>query len=214
MSRRRRRTRSPQAVDSDELMGSTEEPENAHIPDEEIDAEDAANQARIAEEDQALAEVEAEHGVESTPAIDDDGQTWPEGSPERRAIEAGIGRFPADEEGPGDGHPEPIDQPAYEIGDDEWPYPDGAGPPFDPEIFERGPLAAGIRMLEALLTEARAGYITAQLDELERAIEETFSPPERQFLGKVAADISTASGLPDVAGAYKHLVRARVQAGA
>jgi hypothetical protein len=89
-----------------------------------------------------------------------------------------------------------------------------AEPEFDPEIFERGPLAAGIRMLNALLVEAEAGYINAQVDELEQILDERLSPDERRFLGRVASELRTASDLPDVAGAYKHLVRARVQAGA
>jgi hypothetical protein len=87
-------------------------------------------------------------------------------------------------------------------------------PPFDPEIFERGPLAAGIRMCEALLTEAKSGYITAQVDELERVLDESFAAPERAFLGTVAAAETTDSGLPDVAAAYRALVSARAQVGA
>jgi hypothetical protein len=89
---------------------------------------------------------------------------------------------------------------------------DPAIPDFE-EIFERGPLAAGIRMLESLLVEAKSGYISAQVDQLEQMLDETLSGDERLFLGRVASDSVTASGLPDVAGAYKHLVRARVQAG-
>jgi hypothetical protein len=97
---------------------------------------------------------------------------------------------------------------------DVFPNPVEQEPEFDPEIFERGPLAAGIRMCEALLTEARAGYITAQLDELQRVLDEQFSDDERLFVARVASDLRTESGLPDVAGAYRHLVRARVQVGA
>jgi hypothetical protein len=94
---------------------------------------------------------------------------------------------------------------------DVFPNPLGAEPPFDPEIFERGSLAAGIRMLEALLTQAKAGYINEQIDELARVLDVDFPDPERFFLGQVAARETTASGLPDVAGAYQALVRAKAQ---
>lgn len=215
-SRRRRRTRPTGLLDQtvDERADENGVPNRpapesiggpAQIPDEEIDAEDAATQARVAEEDAALAEVEAEAGVETIPAV---------GDPQAEYDALPIVDLPP--EGP---EPDPVDGEPDASGEvenftEEWSNPVEQEPEFDPEIFERGPLAAGIRMLEALLTEARAGYITAQIGELERVLDEQLGEGERVFIGQVAAQGRTASGLPDVAGAYRALVRARVQAGA
>lgn len=146
-----------------------------------------------------------------------------------------------DDAGP---HPEPIVQPAIEIpetrdetdleevarevwtplGDhekqnvvnfvDEWPNPVELEPVIDPEIFERGPLAASIRIFEAMLTQAKAGYIEAQVDEFERVTEESFTVDEREFLATVAAQEKTVTGLPDVAGAYRALVGIKARAAA
>lgn len=163
--------------------------ENPLIPDEEIDAEDAATQARIAEEDAALEEVDREEGVETLPAND----------PLVRQVFTGVDvQWPE-----GRTFEEAQAEDRVEFADFE--------PPFDPEIFERGPLAAGIRMCEALLTEARSGYINAQIEELERVLDLQLDPAERGFLGAIAAQERTASGLPDVAGAYTALVRAKAQ---
>lgn len=85
---------------------------------------------------------------------------------------------------------------------------------IDPEVFERGPLAASIRIFEAMLTQAKAGYIEAQVDELERVTEESFTADEREFLATVAAQEKTVTGLPDVAGAYRALVGIKARAAA
>lgn len=95
---------------------------------------------------------------------------------------------------------------------DTFPNPVAAPPiPDFEEIFERGPLAAGIRMLEALLAEARIGYIDAQVDELARVTEEDFNDDERRILAEIAEAERSESGLPGIAGAYRTLTRLRAQ---
>lgn len=74
-----------------------------------------------------------------------------------------------------------------------------------PEL-ERGPLAGGILMMEAMLTEAKAGYIAAQITVLEEAINEEFEPHERALMADAASQWRDPSGLPDVPGAYQALV--------
>lgn len=75
-----------------------------------------------------------------------------------------------------------------------------------PILLEQGPLASGILMMEAMLTEAKAGYITAQIDVLEQAINEEFSQHERVLMIEAASKWQDASGLPDVPAAYQALV--------
>lgn len=82
--------------------------------------------------------------------------------------------------------------------------------PLAPEVelppFQWGPLAAGIQMLEAMLTEAKAGYITAQIGALEQAIHESFTPDEHVLMAEAASNWRDANGLPDVPAAYQALV--------
>lgn len=73
-------------------------------------------------------------------------------------------------------------------------------------VFEQGPLAAGILMLDAMLTEAKSGYIVAQISALEQAINEEFEPHERELMVDAAAKWRDANGLPDVPAAYQALV--------
>lgn len=77
---------------------------------------------------------------------------------------------------------------------------------IDVPVLEGGPLAAGIQIAEAMLTEAKAGYITAQIEALEVAINEEFTPHERGLMVDAASKWRDASGLPDVPGAYQALV--------
>jgi hypothetical protein len=198
---RRRRPRSPQPEapkTPEDPMGTIREQADEYTPapisDEEIDAEAQATESAEHEIAAGMDELSDDRHERDT----DESEDAPSQDPDLV-----------------DG-PEEEWEPKGEVENfvDTFPNPVEQEPEFDPEIFERGPLAAGIRMLTALLVEAEAGYINAQVDELGRILDERLTPDERLFLGRVASELRTASDLPDVAGAYKHLVRARVQAGA
>lgn len=222
MAKRRRRHPRPiqpevdtQPDPMDLIREQADEPTPARMSDEEVEAEALAQEDVADEIADGMAEVDAD-------AVDEDGTL--------RGLEPGhVPSWISDggeydvEVTAGSAAPDEMtemqaerNEGVTEVADDASPYWQGnveEEPPFDPEIFERGPLAAGIRMLEALLTEARSGYITAQIDELARVLDIDPSPDERFFLARVSAGERTASGLPDVAGAYQALVsaKARVQ---
>lgn len=214
MSRRRRRTQStPAESEVPEQANQNPVPEDDAPTDEEIE-QTPAEQEAIASEDAALEDFEqaVRDGVEELP-------------PEGREAELVAGpqdpvQIPGEEnnmaplldEGPGF-YPRPSDvERDVDNFMDTFPNPVAAPPiPDFEEIFERGPLAAGIRMLEALLTEARIGYIDAQVDELARVTEEDFTEDERRILAEIAEAERSESGLPGVAAAYRTLVRLRAQ---
>ena len=66
-----------------------------------------------------------------------------------------------------------------------------------------------MQILEALLAEAKGGYIAAQIERLENALEEEFGWEERGLLTEVASQARNAAGLPDIAAAYRALVAHR-----
>lgn len=84
--------------------------------------------------------------------------------------------------------------------------------PLDWSLFEKGPLAAGVLILDALLTEARSSYIAQQIETLEGVLEEEFSWDDRAVLTSVASQLKNASGLPDIASAYRAMVQRRAEA--
>lgn len=173
------------AMEGPEQQLTPEEIQAAEIAEDEAER-DPAEEARIAEEDAALERAE---------------QAAREGED-----------LPAEGYGPGptEGEPDSLPEGYAGIADDATEHWIGAvEPEFDQTIFERGDLAAGIRMFTAMLNEARAGFIEAAIGQLEEIIEEDFTPPESQFLATVAAEQKTETGLPDVAAAYRALVRAR-----
>jgi hypothetical protein len=92
----------------------------------------------------------------------------------------------------------------------DFPWPTRPEPEIDWSILERGPLAAGIQILEALLEEAKGGHIAAQIAQLEDVLGETFDWDERAILTRVASEARNRSGLPDVAAAYRAVVAHRV----
>lgn len=188
-TRRKRRPRGVSTTQQAEQKLTPEEIQAAELEEEEAQR-DPAEEAGITREDAAL---------------------------EREEQEAREGEdLPVEGHTPDqvDGEPESLPEGYVDIDENATQHWQGqVEPDFDQSIFERGPLAAGIRMLYALLTEAEAGYITAQVEELERVTEEKFTPQELDFLGRLALEDLTDAGLPDVAGAYRTLVRVRVEAG-
>lgn len=212
MSRRKRRptgVRTAQGDDAAQPHLTPEEIQAAEREAEEAEA-DPETDARIAAEDAALEETERRARAGEDPQADDDppGRVtaeWPEGMSFEQASAQGLVEYDSAEA------PSPEFAEIADDADEHWiGYVDPPLPDFS-ALFERGPLAAGLRMFEAMLDEARAGYVNAAVAELERAIDETFEPPERQFLGTVALENRTEAGLPDVAGAYRTMVRLRAE---
>lgn len=81
----------------------------------------------------------------------------------------------------------------------------------EPPVFPLGPLAAGIQMLDAMLEQAKGGYISERVDQLEAVLREEFGPEERMLIADYASRFRDGMGLPDVSGAYEQLVARRAE---
>lgn len=161
------------------------------VPDEEIDAEVAL--------EEELAEQEAD-ALEDNPYLSSEARAEAEAQLDEQA------------ERLYDVDVQPVfNAPGESVRPEETAFGGYIESPVDPSLFERGPLAAGIQILEAMLEQAKAGYIATQVDTLEAAIEENFSLADRQVLAEVASQLRSDSNLPDIAAAYRALVAHRAQ---
>lgn len=128
-----------------------------------------------------------------------------------RLAECGLAVHEADGAAAGEEEVEPAaeeltTEPDEDFDGDDFDELERPGPGFEFPAFEWGPLAAGIQMLEAMLTEAKAGYIANLIARLEEAIHESFTPDERALMAEAASRWTDAAGLPDVPAAYQALV--------
>jgi hypothetical protein len=68
------------------------------------------------------------------------------------------------------------------------------------------PLALGIQLAEALLTEAKAGFIAGQVEVLEAELDVKLPDELKLRLAELAHTMRDHTGLPDVEGAYRVLI--------
>lgn len=120
---------------------------------------------------------------------------------------------PDDDEGGGEEAPlddRPGAEPGEEEPSDEEIEDFEPEPPFvAEELFQFGPLAAGITIMEAMLAEAKAGYVSNRIAELEQAIRTEFSEEVKIQIAAYASQVRDPLGLPDVGGAYQQIVAAQ-----
>ncbi|HEX6456250.1 MAG TPA: hypothetical protein VF009_06990 [Solirubrobacterales bacterium] len=114
--------------------------------------------------------------------------------------------------------PEPDDLPEWEEPpveeQDELDFEPLQPPPANlsqAPVFPLGPLAAGIQMLDAMLEQAKGGYITERVEQLEGVLHEQFDAEERMLIADYASRFRDGMGLPDVSGAYEQLVARRAE---
>lgn len=176
----------------------------------------------LATHEVVISEADGEPDVDDTPGLD---FTPAPGVPQPDGPGQGGVQPPAEEVGgEGDGAAEPgetreydprsEDPPEWEEGREEEPDFEPLRPPVEadldePPVFPLGPLAAGIQMFEAMLEQAKAGYISERVDHLESALREEFGPRDRMLLADYASRFRDGMGLPDVSGAYEQLVARR-----
>src|SRR6476620_1370781 len=83
-------------------------------------------------------------------------------------------------------------------------------PPFvGTQLFQFGPLAAGIQIAEALLAEAKAGYITQRISELEAVLRTRFDEEAKVQIATDASTYQDELKLPDVSGGYQRVMAER-----
>jgi hypothetical protein len=127
--------------------------------------------------------------------------------------DAGIGLVEAQEEPEAEPEePEAEEEPGPEAEEDfesvdsalEWgPVPD------IPPSYALAPLAQGILIYDALLTEAKAGYMTGRIEELEAVLGQEFDGEEKMEILAFASQYKDEAGLPDVGGGYQQAILKR-----